>query len=163
MAACEFICVSERHRPGEMGPGDWDCVHLTVQPLNPSVRGRETSAWQSRLSHLKNLCLNLNNQPVFFIRKISCFYVAIIIMRPSEVTSLVMILAFLSRFSSDHKVELSGLAALSLLVIFLLVQRGCSLVSRAALALGLLGVFCYRAAIGNVLFPWQPSNKGFSK
>uniref|UniRef100_A0A287D205 Phosphatidylinositol glycan anchor biosynthesis class G (EMM blood group) n=1 Tax=Ictidomys tridecemlineatus TaxID=43179 RepID=A0A287D205_ICTTR len=65
--------------------------------------------------------------------------------------------------SSDHKVELSGLAALSLLVIFLLVQRGCSLVSRAALALGLLGVFCYRAAIGNVLFPWQPGNKGFSK
>uniref|UniRef100_A0A8C5Z499 Phosphatidylinositol glycan anchor biosynthesis class G (EMM blood group) n=1 Tax=Marmota marmota marmota TaxID=9994 RepID=A0A8C5Z499_MARMA len=65
--------------------------------------------------------------------------------------------------SSDHKVELSGLAALSLLVIFLLVQRGCSLVSRAALALGLLGVFCYRAAIGNVLFPWQPGDKGFSK
>ncbi|MBZ3879212.1 GPI ethanolamine phosphate transferase 2 [Sciurus carolinensis] len=65
--------------------------------------------------------------------------------------------------SSDHKVELSGLAALSLLMIFLLVQRGCSLVSRAALALGLLGVFCYRAAIGNVLFPWQSGNKGFSK
>uniref|UniRef100_A0A8C9QD35 Phosphatidylinositol glycan anchor biosynthesis class G n=1 Tax=Spermophilus dauricus TaxID=99837 RepID=A0A8C9QD35_SPEDA len=65
--------------------------------------------------------------------------------------------------SSDHKVELSGLAAVSLLVIFLLVQRGCSLVSRAALALGLLGVFCYRAAIGNVLLPWQPGNKGFSR
>nr|XP_045017754.1 GPI ethanolamine phosphate transferase 2 isoform X3 [Jaculus jaculus] len=65
--------------------------------------------------------------------------------------------------SSEHKVQLSGLAALSLLVIFMLVQRGCSLVSKAALALGLLGVFCYRAAIGNVLFPWQPDNKGISK
>uniref|UniRef100_A0A8C5K6Y3 Phosphatidylinositol glycan anchor biosynthesis, class G n=1 Tax=Jaculus jaculus TaxID=51337 RepID=A0A8C5K6Y3_JACJA len=65
--------------------------------------------------------------------------------------------------SSEHKVQLSGLAAVSLLVIFMLVQRGCSLVSKAALALGLLGVFCYRAAIGNVLFPWQPDNKGISK
>ncbi|XP_036057603.1 GPI ethanolamine phosphate transferase 2 isoform X3 [Onychomys torridus] len=64
--------------------------------------------------------------------------------------------------SSDHKVQLSGLAALSLAVIFMLVQKGCSLVSKAALALGLLGVFCYRAAIGIVLFPWQPDNKGIS-
>lgn len=65
--------------------------------------------------------------------------------------------------SSDHKVHLSGLAALSLVVIFMLVQKGCSLVSKVALALGLLGVFCYRAAIGIVLFPWQPDNKGISK
>ncbi|XP_006250579.1 GPI ethanolamine phosphate transferase 2 isoform X4 [Rattus norvegicus] len=64
--------------------------------------------------------------------------------------------------SSDHKVHLSGLAALSLVVIFILVQKGCSLVSKVALALGLLGVFCYRAAIGIVLFPWQPDNKGIS-
>ncbi|XP_031193104.1 GPI ethanolamine phosphate transferase 2 isoform X3 [Mastomys coucha] len=65
--------------------------------------------------------------------------------------------------SSDHKVQLSGLAALSLVVIFMLVQRRCSLVSKVALALGLLGVFCYRAAIGIVQFPWQPDNKGISK
>jgi ethanolaminephosphotransferase len=65
--------------------------------------------------------------------------------------------------SSDHKVQLSVLAAVSLLVIFMLVQRGCSPVSKVALALGLLGVFCYRAAIGNVLFPWQSDKKGISK
>lgn len=65
--------------------------------------------------------------------------------------------------SSDHKAQLSGLAALSLAVIFMLVQKGCSLVSKAALALGLLGVFCYRAATGIVLFPWQPDNKSISK
>ncbi|XP_042528702.1 GPI ethanolamine phosphate transferase 2 isoform X1 [Dipodomys spectabilis] len=65
--------------------------------------------------------------------------------------------------SSEHKVQLSGLAALSLLAIFMLVQRGCSTVSKAALALGLLGVFCYRSAIGNVLFPWQPDNKSITK
>ncbi|XP_026640864.1 GPI ethanolamine phosphate transferase 2 isoform X3 [Microtus ochrogaster] len=64
---------------------------------------------------------------------------------------------------SDHKAQLSGLAALSLVVIFMLVQKGCSLVSKAALALGLLGVFCYRAATGIVLFPWQPDNKSISK
>ncbi|XP_051026775.1 GPI ethanolamine phosphate transferase 2 isoform X1 [Acomys russatus] len=65
--------------------------------------------------------------------------------------------------SSDHKVQLSGLAALSLVVIFMLVHRGCSLVSKVALALGLLGVYCYRAATGLVLFPWQPDNKAISK
>lgn len=65
--------------------------------------------------------------------------------------------------SSDHKVQLSGLTALSLLVIFVLIQRRCSLVSKVALALGLLGVFCYRAAIGTVIFPWQPDNKSISK
>ncbi|XP_014442634.1 GPI ethanolamine phosphate transferase 2 isoform X3 [Tupaia chinensis] len=65
--------------------------------------------------------------------------------------------------SSDHKAELSILAALSLLIIFVLVQRGCSSVSKAALALGLLGVYCYRAAIGNVLFPWQQGNRDISK
>ncbi|XP_008046138.2 GPI ethanolamine phosphate transferase 2 isoform X2 [Carlito syrichta] len=65
--------------------------------------------------------------------------------------------------SSDHKAELSALAALSLLVIFMLVQRGCSPMSKAALALGLLGVYCFRAAIGSVLFPWQQDNKDISK
>ncbi|XP_057627760.1 GPI ethanolamine phosphate transferase 2 isoform X2 [Chionomys nivalis] len=65
--------------------------------------------------------------------------------------------------SSDHKAQLSGLAALSLVVIFMLVQKECSLISKAALALGLLGVFCYRAATGIVLFPWQPDNKSISK
>ncbi|XP_063086101.1 GPI ethanolamine phosphate transferase 2 isoform X2 [Cavia porcellus] len=65
--------------------------------------------------------------------------------------------------SSSHKMELSCLAALSLLMIFILVQRECSLMSKVALALGLVGIFCYRAAIGNLLFPWQPANKGISK
>ncbi|EPY86096.1 hypothetical protein CB1_000328017 [Camelus ferus] len=31
------------------------------------------------------------------------------------------------------------------------------------MAFGLLGVYCYRAAIGNVLFPWQQDNKDISK
>uniref|UniRef100_A0A8I3RQ82 Phosphatidylinositol glycan anchor biosynthesis class G (EMM blood group) n=2 Tax=Canis lupus familiaris TaxID=9615 RepID=A0A8I3RQ82_CANLF len=65
--------------------------------------------------------------------------------------------------SSDHKAELSVLTALSLIVIFALVQRKCSLTSKVALALGLLGVYCYRAAIGNVLFPWQRDSKDISK
>ncbi|XP_073093972.1 GPI ethanolamine phosphate transferase 2 isoform X2 [Manis javanica] len=65
--------------------------------------------------------------------------------------------------SSDHKTELSVLAALSLATTFALVQRRCSLTSKLALALGLLGVYCYRAAIGNVLFPWQQDNKDVSK
>ncbi|XP_053433475.1 GPI ethanolamine phosphate transferase 2 isoform X3 [Nycticebus coucang] len=65
--------------------------------------------------------------------------------------------------SSDHKAELSILAALSLLMIFLLVQGGCSPVSRAALLLGLLSVYCYRVAIGNVLFPWQQDNRDIAK
>ncbi|XP_014644283.1 PREDICTED: GPI ethanolamine phosphate transferase 2 isoform X2 [Ceratotherium simum simum] len=65
--------------------------------------------------------------------------------------------------SSDHKTALSVLAALSLVVIFTLVQRRCSLASKVAMALGLLGVYCYRAAIGNVLFPWQQDNKDISK
>ncbi|XP_025852539.1 GPI ethanolamine phosphate transferase 2 isoform X2 [Vulpes vulpes] len=65
--------------------------------------------------------------------------------------------------SSDHKAELSVLTALSLIVIFALVQRKCSLTSKVALALGLLGVYCYRAAIGNVLFPWQQDSKDISK
>uniref|UniRef100_A0AAR2M1K7 GPI ethanolamine phosphate transferase 2 C-terminal domain-containing protein n=1 Tax=Pygocentrus nattereri TaxID=42514 RepID=A0AAR2M1K7_PYGNA len=65
--------------------------------------------------------------------------------------------------SGDHKVVLSLLAALSLLLIFLLVQRRCSLVSKIALALGLLGVYSYRAAVGNVLFPWQHSGRSISK
>ncbi|XP_062069628.1 GPI ethanolamine phosphate transferase 2 isoform X3 [Lepus europaeus] len=65
--------------------------------------------------------------------------------------------------SSDHKAELSALAALSLLVVFVLAQRGCSPVSKGALALGLLGVYCYRVAVGNVLFPWRPDSKDISK
>ncbi|XP_040821954.1 GPI ethanolamine phosphate transferase 2 isoform X2 [Ochotona curzoniae] len=65
--------------------------------------------------------------------------------------------------SSDHKAELSALAALSLLVIFLLTQRGCSPVSKGALALGLLGVYCYRVAVGNLLFPWRPDSRAISK
>nr|XP_023494352.1 GPI ethanolamine phosphate transferase 2 isoform X4 [Equus caballus] len=65
--------------------------------------------------------------------------------------------------SSDHKAALSVLAALSLAVIFALIQRRCSPASKVAMALGLLGVYCYRAAIGNVLFPWQQDNKDISK
>ncbi|XP_031295476.1 GPI ethanolamine phosphate transferase 2 isoform X1 [Camelus dromedarius] len=65
--------------------------------------------------------------------------------------------------SSDHKAELSVLAALSLIMIFVLVQRRCSPASKVAMAFGLLGVYCYRAAIGNVLFPWQQDNKDISK
>ncbi|XP_051514503.1 GPI ethanolamine phosphate transferase 2 [Myxocyprinus asiaticus] len=65
--------------------------------------------------------------------------------------------------SGDHKVFLSALAAVSLILIFLLVQRHCSLVSKIALALGLLGVYSYRAAVGNVLFPWQHSSRAVSK
>ncbi|XP_027827168.2 GPI ethanolamine phosphate transferase 2 isoform X4 [Ovis aries] len=65
--------------------------------------------------------------------------------------------------SSDHKAELSVLAALSLTMIFVLVQKRCSLTSKVAVAFGLLGIYCYRAAIGNVLFPWQQDNKDISK
>ncbi|KYO35055.1 GPI ethanolamine phosphate transferase 2 [Alligator mississippiensis] len=65
--------------------------------------------------------------------------------------------------SSEHKAELSLLAAISLVMIFILVQRRCSLVSKIAMALGLLGIYSYRAAIGNVVFPWQQSNKDVSK
>uniref|UniRef100_A0A8C6DBC3 Phosphatidylinositol glycan anchor biosynthesis class G (EMM blood group) n=1 Tax=Moschus moschiferus TaxID=68415 RepID=A0A8C6DBC3_MOSMO len=65
--------------------------------------------------------------------------------------------------SSDHKTELSVLAALSLTMIFVLVQKRCSVTSKVAMAFGLLGVYCYRAAIGNVLFPWQQDSKDISK
>ncbi|XP_048394483.1 GPI ethanolamine phosphate transferase 2 isoform X2 [Stegostoma tigrinum] len=64
--------------------------------------------------------------------------------------------------SSSHRAELSIVAAGSLLLIFILVQRTCSTVSKAALALGLVGIYCYRAAIGNVTFPWNP-DKHISK
>ncbi|XP_055080849.1 GPI ethanolamine phosphate transferase 2 [Periophthalmus magnuspinnatus] len=57
--------------------------------------------------------------------------------------------------SSEHKGVLSVVAALCLLLIYFLVQRRCSLVSKVALGLGLIGVYSYRAAIGNVKFPWQ--------
>ncbi|XP_061490046.1 GPI ethanolamine phosphate transferase 2 isoform X2 [Rhineura floridana] len=65
--------------------------------------------------------------------------------------------------SSEHKAELSLLASVSLVMIFILVQRRCSLVSKIAMALGLLGVYSYRAAIGNVEFPWQRDSKDISK
>ncbi|KFP08492.1 GPI ethanolamine phosphate transferase 2, partial [Calypte anna] len=64
---------------------------------------------------------------------------------------------------SEHKSELSFLAAVSLVMIFFLVQRRCSLVSKIAMALGLLGVYSYRAAIGNVVYPWQHDSKDISK
>lgn len=66
-------------------------------------------------------------------------------------------------YSSEHKGALSLLAAGSLLLIFILVQRRCSLVSKIALVLGLLGVYSYRAAVGNVLFPWQQDGRDLSK
>ncbi|XP_061690926.1 GPI ethanolamine phosphate transferase 2 isoform X2 [Syngnathoides biaculeatus] len=65
--------------------------------------------------------------------------------------------------SSEHKVVLSLLSAFSLVLIYFLIQRRCSLVSKFALALGLLGVYSYRAAVGNVLFPWQHSGRTMSK
>ncbi|XP_061642842.1 GPI ethanolamine phosphate transferase 2 isoform X1 [Phyllopteryx taeniolatus] len=65
--------------------------------------------------------------------------------------------------SSEHKVVLSLLSAFSLVLIYFLIQRRCSLVSKIALALGLLGVYSYRAAVGNVLFPWQHSGRSMSK
>ncbi|XP_045145426.1 GPI ethanolamine phosphate transferase 2 isoform X2 [Echinops telfairi] len=65
--------------------------------------------------------------------------------------------------SSDHKAALSALTAFSLLAVFLLVHRRCSPMSRVVLALGLLGVYCYRAAIGNVMSPWQRGSKDVSK
>uniref|UniRef100_A0A672ZT35 GPI ethanolamine phosphate transferase 2 C-terminal domain-containing protein n=1 Tax=Sphaeramia orbicularis TaxID=375764 RepID=A0A672ZT35_9TELE len=65
--------------------------------------------------------------------------------------------------SSEHKTVLSLLAAFCLVLIYVLVQRRCSWVSKIALALGLLGVYSYRAAVGNVLFPWQHSGQNMSK
>ncbi|KAM5338320.1 GPI ethanolamine phosphate transferase 2 isoform 6-T7 [Glossophaga mutica] len=65
--------------------------------------------------------------------------------------------------SPDHRAELSVLAALCLLAIFALAHRRCSPVSRVAMALGLLGVYCYRAATGHLLLPWQQDSKGISK
>ncbi|KPP78626.1 hypothetical protein Z043_101859 [Scleropages formosus] len=65
--------------------------------------------------------------------------------------------------SAEHKVALSLLSAASLALILILVQHRCSLVSKIALALGLLGVYSYRAAVGNVLFPWQHNLRDLSK
>ncbi|XP_077388469.1 GPI ethanolamine phosphate transferase 2, catalytic subunit isoform X2 [Festucalex cinctus] len=64
---------------------------------------------------------------------------------------------------AEHQVVLSLLSALCLVFIYFLIQRRCSLVSKVALALGLLGVYSYRAAVGNVLFPWQHSGRSMSK
>ncbi|KAJ1205285.1 hypothetical protein NDU88_000720, partial [Pleurodeles waltl] len=65
--------------------------------------------------------------------------------------------------SSEHKAALSFLTALSMAMIFILVQRRCSLVSKIAMALGLLGIYSYRAATGNVVFPWQRDSRDISK
>ncbi|KAJ3587395.1 hypothetical protein NHX12_010993, partial [Muraenolepis orangiensis] len=65
--------------------------------------------------------------------------------------------------SSEHKGALSLVAALSLLLVYVMIQRRCSWVSRVALALGLLGVYSYRAAVGNVSFPWQRGGQNVSK
>nr|KAF6501913.1 phosphatidylinositol glycan anchor biosynthesis class G [Molossus molossus] len=65
--------------------------------------------------------------------------------------------------SSDHKAELSVLAALSLVAVFALVQSRCSPMSRVAMALGLLGIYCYRASIGHVLLPWQRGSTAVSR
>ncbi|XP_072252290.1 GPI ethanolamine phosphate transferase 2 isoform X2 [Leuresthes tenuis] len=65
--------------------------------------------------------------------------------------------------SSEHKVVLSLLSAFCLVLIYFLVQRWCSWVSKVALALGLLGVYSYRAAVDNVLFPWQHSGRTTSR
>jgi ethanolaminephosphotransferase len=58
---------------------------------------------------------------------------------------------------------LSLLAALSLVLVYFLIQRRCSWVSRIALALGMVGVYSYRAAVGNVWFPWQHGSQSVSK
>lgn len=65
--------------------------------------------------------------------------------------------------SSNHRIELSTLTAISLLLIFVLVQKKGSFVSKAALALGLVGIYCYRAAVGNVVFPWKLDKQYVSK
>uniref|UniRef100_A0A8C5AVZ3 GPI ethanolamine phosphate transferase 2 C-terminal domain-containing protein n=1 Tax=Gadus morhua TaxID=8049 RepID=A0A8C5AVZ3_GADMO len=65
--------------------------------------------------------------------------------------------------SSEHRAVLSLLAALSLVLVYFLIQRRCSWVSRIALALGLVGVYSYRAAVGNVWFPWQHGSQSVSK
>uniref|UniRef100_A0A673WKC9 Phosphatidylinositol glycan anchor biosynthesis class G (EMM blood group) n=1 Tax=Salmo trutta TaxID=8032 RepID=A0A673WKC9_SALTR len=66
-------------------------------------------------------------------------------------------------YNSEHRTVLSLLAAMSLALIYFLVQRRCSWVSKIALALGLLGVYSYRAAVGNVVLPWQHSSGNMSK
>ncbi|XP_077332019.1 GPI ethanolamine phosphate transferase 2, catalytic subunit [Lithobates pipiens] len=65
--------------------------------------------------------------------------------------------------SSEHKAELSFLVAVCLIMIFVLIQGKCSVVSKVALLFGLLGVYSYRAAIGHVLYPWQQSTKEITK
>ncbi|XP_028661728.2 GPI ethanolamine phosphate transferase 2 isoform X1 [Erpetoichthys calabaricus] len=65
--------------------------------------------------------------------------------------------------SSEHNVELSFLASSSLVLIFLLIHKRCSMVSKIALGMGLLGVYSYRAAVGNVQFPWQQHGRDLSK
>ncbi|XP_072261119.1 GPI ethanolamine phosphate transferase 2 isoform X2 [Pyxicephalus adspersus] len=65
--------------------------------------------------------------------------------------------------SSEHKAELSFLVAVCLIMIFILIQGKCSLVSKVALMFGLLGIYCYRAAIGHVLYPWQQNTNEITK
>ncbi|KAM9825153.1 GPI ethanolamine phosphate transferase 2-like [Syngnathus typhle] len=64
---------------------------------------------------------------------------------------------------AEHKVVLSLLSTFCLVLIYFLVQRRCSLVSKVALALGLLSIYCYRAAAGSLLFPWQHCGLNKSK
>eukprot|EP00066_Takifugu_rubripes_P019443 XP_011608709.1 PREDICTED: GPI ethanolamine phosphate transferase 2 [Takifugu rubripes] len=65
--------------------------------------------------------------------------------------------------SSEHRTVLSLLTVFCLVLTYLLVQRRCSWVSKVALAFGLIGVYSYRAAVGNVIFPWQHSSRIMSK
>ncbi|XP_069818573.1 GPI ethanolamine phosphate transferase 2 [Dendropsophus ebraccatus] len=65
--------------------------------------------------------------------------------------------------SSEHKAELSFLVGICLVMIFILIQGKCSFVSKVALMFGLLGVYCYRASIGHVLYPWQQTTKEIMK
>lgn len=65
--------------------------------------------------------------------------------------------------SSEHRAALSALAAVCLALVFALLHRRCSWAARAALGLGLLGVYCYRAATGSVLLPWTRAGTAVSK
>ncbi|KAG8508609.1 GPI ethanolamine phosphate transferase 2, partial [Galemys pyrenaicus] len=65
--------------------------------------------------------------------------------------------------SPEHKAVLSALCAASLAGVFALARRGCGRAARVALALGLLGVYCYRVAVGSVLLPWQSGGSAISK
>ncbi|KAM4049351.1 GPI ethanolamine phosphate transferase 2 isoform 3-T5 [Anomaloglossus baeobatrachus] len=65
--------------------------------------------------------------------------------------------------SSEHKAELSFLVGICLVMVYILIHGKCSFVSKVALVFGLLGVYCYRAALGHVLYPWQQNTKEITK